>query len=212
MRNIVFLLLLLYLPFTTVHAQVNDSIVSPDDEQFLYLIEGDSIPNESIQLNEVFILSKIKFENKVEHRKYLILKRKTRKVDIKKRRHRRKYIKRMQRFMEDRFTPELKKLTRTEGQILVKLIHRQTGVTMYELIKEYRNGFKAFVYDTTAHLFNISLKRKFEPKKEYEDYLIEDILHRSFQEGVLEEQIPVIYYPILDLRDVWKGYDDSDYN
>ena len=132
--------------------------------------------------------------------------------DIKKRRQRRKYIKRMQRFMEDRFTPELKKLTRTEGQILVKLIHRQTGVTMYELIKEYRNGFKAFVYDTTAHLFNISLKRKFEPKKEYEDYLIEDILHRSFQEGILEEQIPVIYYPILDLRDVWKGYDDSDYN
>ena len=43
--------------------------------------------------------------------------------DIEKRRHRRKYIKRMQRFMEDRFTPELKKLTRTEGQILVCLLY-----------------------------------------------------------------------------------------
>ena len=226
------LLLILHFCAIVIHAQTdNDSIAYAQSEQFLYLIEGDSVPNDAIHLKEVFILSDIKFEDKIEKRKYLILKRKTRKVYpyakmaadtlsklvldlnyIEKRRHRRKYIKRMQRFMEDRFTPELKKLTRTEGQILVKLIHRQTGVTMYELIKEYRNGFKAFIYDRTAHLFNISLKRKFEPKKVYEDYLIEDILERSFQDGILEKQPPAIYVPILDLIDIWKGYDESDYS
>lgn len=230
MRNSI-LLLILYFCAITVCAQTdNDSIALAESEQFLFLIEGDSVPNESIQLKEVFILNEIKFKDKAKRRKYLILRRKTRKVypyakmaadtlsklvydlnDIQKRRQRKKYIKRMQRFMEERFTPELKKLTRTEGQILVKLIHRQTGVTMYELIKEYRNGFKAFIYDRTAHLFNISLKREFEPKKEYEDYLIEDILERSFQDGILQKQRPAVYVPILDLIDIWKGYDESDY-
>ena len=49
--------------------------------------------------------------------------------------------------MDDEFSAELKKMTRTEGQILVKLIHRQTGITMYDLIKEYRSGWKAFWYN-----------------------------------------------------------------
>ena len=108
--------------------------------------------------------------------------------------------------MQDRFAPELKKLTRTEGQILVKLIHRQTGITMYDLVKEYRSGFKAFVYDRTAHFFNISLKREFQPTKVYEDYLIEDILQRSFQDGILERQPTASKVSFYDLVDIWKGY------
>ena len=126
--------------------------------------------------------------------------------DYKKKRHKKRYIKKMQRFMEDRFTKELKKLTRTEGQILVKLIHRQTGENMYNLIKEYRSGFKAFVYDKTASLFDISLKKEFQPITEYEDYLIEDILQRSFMDGILEEQPPArsLGYNFLELTDKWK--------
>jgi len=220
-----FLYVIFYLCTLTVVAQVTDSIGPVLNEEFLYLIDGDSVAVESIALNEIIILDKIEFDSKQEYKKYLILKKKTRRVypyakmaadtliklvvdlqDIKKKRHRKKYIKNMQHFMEDRFTPELKKLTRTEGQILVKLIYRQTGITMYDLIKEYRNGFKAFIYDRTAHLFSISLKKKFDPLNVYEDYLIEDILQRSFQDGVLERQPSSVKHSFYDLLDKWDGY------
>ncbi len=204
----------------------SDSIPAPTvqtEEDFLFMMEGDSTAVKSFQLNEVVILNKIKFQNRLDYKKYLILKRKTRKVypyakmaadtlsnlvaklkDIEKKRYRKKYVRQMQRFMQDKFTKEIKKMTRTEGQILVKLIHRQTGVSMYDLIKEYRNGFKAFFYEKTASLFNISLKKEFNPNEVYEDYLIEDILERSFQESVLIRQESPLNYNILDLITKWK--------
>lgn len=226
MKTIILFFSIQFLAMTSyAQLQSKDSIATAEQEEFLYLIDGDSVAVESIALKEIIILDKIDFESKLDYKKYLILKRKTRKVypyakmaadtliklvidlqDMKKKRHRKKYIKNMQRFMEDRFTPELKKLTRTEGQILVKLIHRQTGITMYELIKEYRSGFKAFVYDRTAHLFNISLKKKFKPYEQYEDYLIEDILERSFQDGVLLRQPSSVKSSLYELADKWEGY------
>jgi len=227
MKRLILYIVLFFLGAIS-HAQVIDSITSVKSEQFSYLIEGDSVAVKSIALNEVLILDKIKHQNKLARKKYLILKRKTRKVypyaklaadtlislvnnleDITKKRHRKKHIKKMQRFMQDRFAPELKKLTRTEGQILVKLVHRQTGITMYDLIKEYRSGFKAFVYDRTAHFFNISLKREFQPTEVYEDYLIEDVLQRSFQDGILERQPTATNVSFYSLVDIWKGYEPN---
>ena len=90
--------------------------------------------------------------------------------------------------MEEEFTAELKKMTRTEGQILVKLIHRQTGKTMFDLVKEYRSGWKAFWYNNTAKLFKLSLKSEYNPENVNEDFLIEDILQRAFIDGLLEKQ------------------------
>ena len=98
---------------------------------------------------------------------------------------------------------KLKKFTRTEGQILVKLIHRQTGKTSFELVKELRTGWKAFWYNTTASLFDISLKVKYDPFLNKEDYLIEDILERSFQANILERQDPAFPIDLLDLSAHW---------
>ncbi len=187
-----------------------------------YIIEGDTIPHEAIDLDEVVILGKLKFKDRLARRKYLILRRKTRKVypyaklasdrlselnrrlkDIKSKRARKKYIKILQKYMEEEFTTELKKMTRTEGQILVKLIHRQTGQTMFELVKEYRSGWKAFWYNSTARLFNISLKEKYDPIDVEEDYWIEDILQRSFQSNILEEQKTALDFSFYDLRNKW---------
>ncbi len=49
-------------------------------ETFYYIIEGDSIPREFIDLEEVVLLNKIEFNTKQDRRRYLILRRKTRKV------------------------------------------------------------------------------------------------------------------------------------
>ena len=105
----------------------------------------------------------------------------------------------MQKFMEGEFTEELKKMTRTEGRILIKLLHRQTGLTAFELIKEYRSGWKAFWYNTTASMFKLSLKSEYHPEDSALDFLVEDILQRSFINGSLEEQksrLPFDYYEL----------------
>jgi hypothetical protein len=122
---------------------------------------------------------------------------------IKKKRQASKYTKRIQKYIEQEFSEKLKKLTKTEGQILVKLIHRQTGTTAYDLVKELRTSWRAFWYNTTASLFDISLKQEYTPFSVEEDYLIEDILERSFQEEILERQAPFIKIDFLELSTHW---------
>jgi hypothetical protein len=189
---------------------------------YYYIVQGDTIPREYIDLEEVVLLNKLSFNNKVDRRRYLILRRKTRKVypyaklaserlltmtkrlqTIKKKRQASKYTKRIQKYIEQEFSEKLKKLTKTEGQILVKLIHRQTGTTAYDLVKELRTSWRAFWYNTTASLFNISLKQKYTPFSVEEDYLIEDILERSFQEEILERQAPFFKIDFLELSSHW---------
>ena len=197
--------------------QQKDSIAT-----YYYIVQGDTIPREYIDLEEVVLLNKLLFNNKVDRRRYLILRRKTRKVypyaklaserlltmtkrlqTIKKKRQASKYTKRIQKYIEQEFSEKLKKLTRTEGQILVKLIHRQTGTTAYDLVKELRTSWRAFWYNTTASFFDISLKQKYTPFSVEEDYLIEDILERSFQEEILERQAPFIKIDFLELSSHW---------
>ena len=85
----------------------------------------------------------------------------------------------LEKFLQDELTAELKRLTRTEGQILVKLIYRETGSTAYSLVKELRNGFRAFTYNTFAKMFKISLKEEYNPLIVREDLFIEDIIRKS---------------------------------
>lgn len=191
-------------------------------EAFYYIIEGDTIPREYIDLDEVVLLKKLEFNSKEDRRRYLILRRKTRKVypfaklaserltvmkerlnAIEKKSAKKKYTKRVQKYIEGEFSDQLKNLTRTEGQILVKLIHRQTGTTAFDLVKELRTGWRAFWYNTTASMFEISLKEEYKPYEVKEDYLIEDILQRSFQADLLERQKSASPIDYLDLTSHW---------
>ncbi len=184
---------------------------------------GDSVFVSSIPLREVFVFGQLNFPSYKDKLRYYILKRKTLKVYpyaklaserlvgltdslelIKSKSKRRKYTKKVQKYIEDEFSEELKKLTRTEGQILVKLIHRQTGITAFDLVKELRSGWRAFWYNTTAKFFNISIKEEFHPENVLEDYLIEDILQRAFAERKLERQESVLDYDYASLSNKWK--------
>lgn len=124
---------------------------------------------------------------------------------INSKRKRKKHIKEIQKYMEGEFTAQLKTLNRTEGRILIKLVHRQTGETMYELIKEYRSSWNAFWYNSTASFFKLSLKSEYHPENDPLDFIIEDILQRSFSNGSLENQdskLPIDYF---DLLAYWKN-------
>lgn len=220
MKKLVYLLL--FLPLI-VQSQIDSLETDSTDVEYEYIIiEGDSIPHTAINLDEVLLLHKLKFDSKEDRRRYLILRRKTIKVypyaklaaerleslneritSIKKKSEQRKYAKIIQSYIENEFAEELKQLTRTEGQILVKLIYRQTGETTFDLIKRLRSGWRAFWFNSTANMFSISLKEVYDPENVKEDYLIEDILQRNFQSGTLKRQDAAIKFDFLELTEKW---------
>lgn len=188
-----------------------------------FVIEGDTIINSSIELKEVILFQPLRFYNYDEAKQYVILRERTFRVypyakmaadrlniltgrleQIKSKRKRRKYLKRLESFIYDEFEKELKKLSRSQGRILIKLVHRQTGETTHQLVKDLRNGWRAFIYQTTASLFKLSLKETYDPETVYEDYLIEDILQRAFSEDRLERQDAALDYDLDSLYQYWK--------
>ncbi len=172
------------------------------------VIDGDTVP--IMILDEILFIETPTFDNREARRRYYILKRKVYKVypyvviagnkldslnlalaQIKGKRKRKRYIKEFQKYLEDRFEARLKKLTRTEGQILSKLLYRETGITSYELISKYRSGWNAFWWNAMANYYDISLKTPYDPENIEEDKLIENILIRAFNTGELVERVPI---------------------
>lgn len=211
-----------FFTFLILTAQVEEEKI--DTTAYFVRMEGDSSWIKAIALDDVYIFGKLEFADKKEKLRYYILRRKTIKVYpyaklaaerlvelndslqyITKKRHKKRYTKKVQKYIEGEFSDELKKLTRTEGQILVKLIHRQTGSTAFDLVKELRSGWRAFWYQTTARAFKINLKREFKPTDVHEDYLIEDILQRAFAANRLKRQNSVLDYDYASLSNKWKA-------
>jgi hypothetical protein len=124
-------------------------------------------------------------------------------AQLKTSKEKKKYFKIVEAYIENEFTDKLKKLSRKQGQILIKLIHRQTGVTTFDLIKEYKSGWKAFWSNNTARLFDLNLKTKYAPYEVNEDYLIETILDRAFTNGRLINQPPANPIDYNQLTEFW---------
>ena len=157
------------------------------------VIDGDTIP--LYRFDPVYIFAAPTFKNKREERRYGKLKRYVVKVypyakiagemlqdfddtlaSIKSDYKRKKYIKSIEERLMNEFEGELKKLTIKQGIILVKLIDRETGNTSYELVKELRGSFSAFIWQGLARLFGSNLKLEYDPNGE--DSAIEDIVLR----------------------------------
>jgi hypothetical protein len=119
-------------------------------------------------------------------------------------REKKKYFKIVEDYLTNEFEARLKKLSRSQGRILVKLIDRQTGKTTYELIKTLKSGWKAFWSNTAASVFDINLKSQYLPYQSNEDYLIENILKEAFETGRLQNQPPAIPIDVDKLNDYWE--------
>lgn len=186
------------------------------------IIENDTILNDTIELPEI-IVRKEKLD--IEARKqFALLQNRVLKVypyakitaerltalnrgmaNLKTEREKKKYFKIVENYLTNEFEAKLKKLSRKQGQILVKLIHRQTGTTTYELITNLKSGWKAFWSNVTAKLFDINLKTKFDPYENNEDYLIESILVYAFETGRLQNQPPAIKVDFDNLSATWQA-------
>ncbi len=82
---------------------------------------------------------------------------------------RRKIMKVAEKEINDKYGESLKKLTFSQGKILIKLIDRETGNTSYLLVQELRGNFTAFFYQAFARLWGYNLKVKYDPEGEDKD-------------------------------------------
>jgi len=151
---------------------------------------GDTIFSDNLSEIRVF-----DFNNNDEIKYYLLLKRKVKKVfpyalkakeilieiekssaQINKKRKRRKFIRKKVNKIKKEYEESLKKLTMSEGKILVKLIYRETSLSTYSIVKSYRGRFNAFFWQTMAKLWNNDLKTIYDPINIREDFFIENII------------------------------------
>ena len=139
------------LPLSSITAQVRDTI---------FIFDQKFYAGDTIRLTEVNLFGKERsFADLDAQKRYFLLRNRVKKVypyakmaaerlsvmehtmdTMQNSRQKKVYVKRTQKYIEDHFTEELKKLSRSQGRILIKLIHRQTGKTAYDLVRDLRNG------------------------------------------------------------------------
>ena len=194
-----------------IHSQERDSIAPAAGETMIDLEEVLFFGNQPF------------FKDEEQRKKYELLRYRVRKVypyakmaadklykiertldTLPNQRQRKRYTKQVQEDAEARFTDELKKLSRSQGRILIKLIYRQTGYSAYDLVKHLRSGWRAFWYNNTAWFYDLSLKSIYAPESEEEDFWIEDILLRAFSQGELEMQPPAIAINYEAIEKKWR--------
>ncbi len=76
------------------------------------------------------------------------------------------YIKQREQALFARYEDDFRKMSRSQGKLLVKLIYYQTGVSTYEMIKDTKSGASAFFWQGIGRLFGINLKEAFDPEEE----------------------------------------------
>lgn len=217
MKNISTLILLLF-SFIS-HAQVNDWEKYADSLRTSISEDGD-IEKEYL-LPELYInfskeeMERIKIQNVLRRRilrvyPYAVmtgdnltkLNENLAKLDSKSAKNR--YLKRSEKYLKEQFEDRLKKLSRKDGQILVKLINRQTNKTTFDLVKEFKSGWSAFWNNQAAKMFDIDLKTKYNPTEVLEDFYIEDLIEKLRVERKINYRKPAKDLQMSKAKAKWK--------
>ncbi len=94
------------------------------------------------------------------------------------------HLKAMEDALFKQYKPELKRFSRRQARILVKLIYRETNQPTYGIIKAFLGGFRATFWQAFGKLFGVSLKAEWKPDKDPNDAMIERICIR-IEQGTL---------------------------
>jgi hypothetical protein len=92
------------------------------------------------------------------------------------RRAKRKYVKATEDAIMSEFKSQLQTLTRSQGKLLLKLLHRETGNTSYEILKKYRGSTSTMFYGVWAKMYDANIRVEYDP---IEDYQIEYIIKNA---------------------------------
>jgi hypothetical protein len=81
---------------------------------------------------------------------------------------RRQYVKKTEKAIKEEFIKDLKNLTVNQGKLLIKLIHRETGKTSFELLDQYSNSFTSVFWQGMAKMYGANLNTAFDPVELYQ--------------------------------------------
>ena len=142
---------------------------------------GEMIP--SFMFADVYVFKKLVFKNPRQAKKYYKIANNIKKVypiaveiqgvvnrtiahldSLPTKKEKDAYLKKAEKELKAEYYPKLKKLTFSQGKLLIKLVDRQCDMTSYQLIKTYMGGFKAGFYNAFASLFGASLKKEYDPE------------------------------------------------
>lgn len=156
------------------------------------IVDGDTLA--IFYLPEINVVADRIFKNKREEKRYDKLRRNVKKVypyaliaearlkeyniklaQLKTESERKEYMKEAEKELMKEFEKDLRNLTFSQGKLLIKLIDRQTDKTSYQLVKQYRGGFSAFMWQSMARLFGANLKTEYDA--DGDDKKIEEIIH-----------------------------------
>lgn len=186
MQKVIFLLCtLFYIDSFCQVAERPDMDMNKD-----YVTEGNDTLYIS-SLESISVTAPRIFENQEEYRRYLLYRRYAAKVypyaikaikihnnvldetEEMKKRKRKKHARKVHKELKEEFMDPLKKLTKTQGKILVKMIERELDIPMYLLIKRLRGGTTASYWNTMSRLYGYKLKDKYNPG---EDIILDSVL------------------------------------
>jgi len=159
------------------------------------------IDGETIFTAKIPQLDIIEFKDNDERRSFYKLKRRVLKVypyaletklkvdslnhaldSIGKKRKRRKYTRSVAKVVKAQYSTALKNLSMKEGRILIKLIYRETGISTYDLLRQYKGWWSATIWQTFAKMYNHNLKTIYDPINVREDMFIDKILLQTKKE------------------------------
>jgi hypothetical protein len=157
------------------------------------MIDGDWVPH--VRLRQVTVLPPVRFTSAAQARRYSKLEYNIRKVmpyaikiqqvfedvnksldSIKGSKAQKAYVAKREAQLKAEFEGKLRKLTFSQGRLLLKLVDRQTGQTTYEVVKQLKGSFSAFFWQSVARIFGANLKSEYDVKGD--DWMIEDIIIR----------------------------------
>lgn len=174
--------------------------------QDLEVLDFEVFGQDTVFFSDLPEVKVLEFKSTEERNSYFVLKRRVLKVypyaliaktkldeiqntldTIPKRRQKKRYTKEVTKWIKEEYSDRLKKLTMSEGKILVKLIYRETNTTSYEILKSYRGRFNAFFWQIAARIWDNNLKTEYDPINNREDMFIEHILIQAKLEEELKK-------------------------
>ncbi|MDR2497048.1 MAG: DUF4294 domain-containing protein [Tannerellaceae bacterium] len=179
-RNIILIIYLCLMIAPGAQAQSAAGGESKGTVVFAVVENGDTIP--IIHLREVVVFPK-RFSNPKEQQRYDRLVRDVKRTlpyakmvyytlietyeyieTLPTKKEKEKHLKRMEKELFKQYKPELKKLTLTQGKLLIKLIDRECNQSSYNILRAYLGSFRAGIWNVFAGVFGASLKAEYDPK------------------------------------------------
>ena len=177
---------------TMPEARPEDALKKFTRGWYMAEVDGDSVP--MIVLSTITVYPPMVFKNKKDEEFYWKTVRDVRKTlpyaklicetltetyeyieTLPTKKEREDHLKRMENAVFEQYKPHLKKFTKSQAQMLVKLINRETNQSSYNILKAFLGSFRAGFWQTFGRFFGVNLRTDYKPDKDKKDAVIERV-------------------------------------